>query len=178
MKREDEILEALDGFAKNHDFIGLRQLMSVAVPTLFCQTVKEIGAHEGSIWLLDSGQQELVICYNTEDTGWHVRQPLSSGLISKAYKEERPVHQKGIKRYEDASELVDQGLYQRTQHQISIPFYVCGRTCGVLSVVQLSSDFHSDVREDVPWGFKEDAIPLLEAMGTVIAESIEANWQK
>jgi len=172
------LLETITGLARNSDHDGFKSLMPPSAPMLFRRSLLEIGAHEGSIWIAIPATGQLVTCYNTQETGWPVVQALDSGLVSKAYKEERPIHHKGLHRYDDSSGDVDAYLEQRTQHQISVPFYLCGKLCGVLSVVQLSSDFHSEPREDVPWGFDDEAATLVAATATVIGEGIEANWRR
>ncbi len=164
-------------FAQNADLYGFMQWLPSSTPALLKQTLHNMGGHEGSIWVVDKPGQQLVTCYNTLELQRHVCQDLSSGLVSKAFNEERAVHHKGLHRFQDSSGQVDETLEQKTQHQISVPFYICGQLCGALSAVQLSSDFHSAPREDVPWGFKDDAIPLLAAAAAVIAEGIEAKWQ-
>lgn len=173
-----ELLETIIELAGRSDQDGFKALMPASAPMLFRRSLLEIGAHEGSIWIAIPASGHLVTCYNTQETGWPVAQALDSGLVCKAYKEERPIHHKGLHRYHGSSGDVDAYLEQRTQHQISVPFYICGRLCGALSVVQLSSDFHSEPREDVPWGFNDEAIILVAATATVIGESIEANWKR
>ena len=83
-----------------------------------------------------------------------------------------------MNRFREGSSLVDDKHAQNTQHQISVPFYLFGKLCGVMSVVQLSSDFHSEPRPDVPWGFNEEAVTLMKAAVVVVAESIEAKWNE
>ncbi len=175
MDRNSNLYKTITGFAENPDLYGFMQWLPANSLLLLKQTVSDMDGHEGSIWIIDNKNEQLVTCYNTEELARHVCQPLSSGLVSKAYNEERPIHHKGIHRYRDGSGMVDDKLEQKTQHQISVPFYVAGKLCGALSVVQLSSDFHSEPREDVPWGFSDASIPLLAATATVIAENIEAD---
>lgn len=174
----DELLNTIIDLAARSDQEGFKSLMPASAPMLFRRSLLEIGAHEGSIWIAIPAIGQLVTCYNTQETGWPVAQTLESGLVSKAYKEERPIHQKGLHRYHESSGAVDAYLEQKTQHQISVPFYICGKLVGVLSVVQLSSDFHSEPREDVPWGFDDDAAILVAATATVLGEGIEAHWKR
>ena len=177
MDYKDEIFEAITQFAKTPDLYGFMQWLPATVPLLLRRTVAKISAHEGSIWIVDSDNEQLVICYNTAELARHFSQPLSTGLVSKAYKEDRPVHHKGLKRYQGASSAIDDQHAQKTQHQISVPFYLAGKLCGALSAVQLSSDFHSLPRADVKWGFDDDASNSLVAIAIVIAETIESEWK-
>ncbi len=178
MSRQDDIYASVTQFAKTPNLYGFMQWLPEAVPGLLKHVVAEMGAHEASMWIINDETDKLVICYNTEELERHFSQSLDSGFVSKAYQEEGPVHQKGINRYVDSSPLIDNEHAQKTQHQISVPFYLFGKLCGVLSVVQLSSDFHSEPREDVQWGFDEEAVTLLTATATVVAENIESNWEK
>ncbi len=172
----DEIYEAITQFAKTPDLYGFKMWLPPSAPLILNRTVVDMGAHEGSIWIVDSENEQLVICYNTQELQRHFTQPLSSGLVSKAYIDERPVHHKGIERYKDSSSAIDNDHGQRTQHQVSVPFYIAGKLCGAVSAVQLSSDFHSMPRADVQWGFDEDAVTLLAATATVLGEGIESKW--
>ncbi|MCF6313366.1 MAG: GAF domain-containing protein [Verrucomicrobiales bacterium] len=171
------LCEKAVGFAKNPNLYGFREWLPASTPALLRKMIDQIGAHEASIWMVDSEGGQLVTCYNTEELERIIVQPLSSGLVCKAYNEKHPVHHQGVHRYQDSSGKVDEQLAQKTQHQISVPFYLCGQLCGALSVVQLSSDFHSAPRAEVPWGFQEDAISVVAAAATVIAEGIEAKWK-
>lgn len=176
MSRQDDIYQAVTQFAKTPDLYGFMQWLPETVPMLLKHMLSEIDAHEASIWIIDDEKEQLVICYNTEELARHFSQPLDTGFVSKAYREERPVHHKGIYRYHEGSGLIDSEHAQNTQHQISVPLYLFGKLCGSLSVVQLSSDFHSEPREDVPWGFKDEAVTLLAAAAVVVAENIESKW--
>ena len=178
MEDNKSLYQTITHFAENPDLYGFMQWLPASTPLLLKHTLTEIGGHEGSIWIIDEKKQQLVTCYNTEELARHVSQDLGSGLVSKAFNEETPIHHKGLKRYHDSSSSVDEKLAQKTQHQISVPFYVGGKLCGAVSVVQLSSDFHSDPRKDVPWGFSDDALPAVAATATVIAEGIEKKWSK
>lgn len=177
MDQASQLYARAVGFAENPDLYGFREWLPASTPALLRQMLDQIGAHEASIWMVDRQNAQLVTCYNTEELERHIVQPLNSGLVCKAYNEEHSVHHKGVHRYQDSSGKVDEQLEQKTQHQISVPFYLCGQICGALSVVQLSSDFHSAPRAEVPWGFQGDTIPVVAAAATVIAEAIEAKWK-
>jgi len=177
MDCKENIFEVVTNFAVNLDPEGFRGLVSSEARELLTQTLKHIRAHEGSIWIVDKEKDQLVICHNTGPKAGAMTnviiQPLSTGLVSECFKEGKSLHHKGLFRHRKRSDVVDTELEQKTHQQISVPFHISDKICGVISAVQLVDD---EQRENVNWGFKDEDVALLDSVSSAIGKLVEYKW--
>ena len=103
--------------------------------------IAEVGAHEGTIWLLDNDAAHLVPAYNTgpdaEKFVGRFRQPLSAGLICMVFASEQPIVENEVFKNAQQSKLLDETLNVQTCSLIAAPFYFLKACRGVISCVQL-----------------------------------------
>ncbi|MCB1237387.1 MAG: GAF domain-containing protein [Verrucomicrobiae bacterium] len=129
-----------------------------------------VGADEGTVWLIDGGEENLVAAYNSgpradELTGH--RQPIGRGIVSLVFANERSYCENEIAAREAHDDTVDRKLGTRTEAMLATPFYFANALRGVISCVQLS-------REDgsAPPGFDTRHAEELAATGAVLDRMI------
>lgn len=98
-------------------------------------------AHEGTVWLVDSAEENLVPAFNTGPraatfTG-KFQQPLNSGLISMVFATEQPFVENDVGRNAQHSKQLDTLLQVQTHALIAVPFHFLKSCRGVISCVQL-----------------------------------------
>ena len=148
-------------------------LADEAIRASFEDLVSQLGGDAGAIWIVDkSNPEELAIAVNVGARGsqieGNVSQNLKRGLVSKAFREKRLVHDKGVFRDREQSMDVDMKLGQYTAYQIAGPFAMFGDTIGAVTIVQLSSTEKAASRA---WGFDEKAVEMF-ANWTAVAERL------
>jgi hypothetical protein len=139
--------------------------------SLLLDAFERAGAHEGTIWLLDAGNQCLVPAWNNGPDaaalGAH-RQPLRKGLVSMVFANEQPF----VMNRESAE--IDRGLDDRLRVRtcalIAVPFYFLGNCRGVISCVQLR---RGDGPE--PAGFEAEALTPVQRAADALHALIDAD---
>lgn len=131
--------------------------------------IRQTNADAGAVWVADQGKPDaLTIAINVGDKGesieGNVSQQLESGLVSRAFKESKFVHDNGVFRSADQSSDVDMQLGQFTTHQMASPFQMFGKTVGAVTAIQLTSVKKPTRRE---WGFDEDAVQAFHSWVSV-----------
>ena len=100
-----------------------------------------VGAHEGSIWILDASREFLVNAYNSGPNASKIvgfRQPIREGIVSMVLATEQGFVENEVYRNENHSKLLDNQLGVVTYAMIAVPFYFLSDCRGVISCVQLS----------------------------------------
>ncbi|MBV9491043.1 MAG: GAF domain-containing protein [Verrucomicrobia bacterium] len=102
---------------------------------------RQVGADEGTIWLVDAERKHLVPAYNTgphtKDLVGVFRQPLGEGLVSLVFANGQSLVENEVYKNIDHSKRVDHALSQRTEAIMIVPFQVLGDVDGVISCVVL-----------------------------------------
>lgn len=136
-----------------------------------------VGAHEGSVWLVDRANACLTVGFNN---GPHAealrryRQPLDKGLVSMVFANEQPFVMNGDRTGMDRT--VEELLKIRVTTMIAVPLYFLGECRGVVTCVRTARG-----DEPEPSGFEAEhlgpvkrAADALHALidGEVLAKTV------
>jgi len=142
--------------------------------TLLTDRFQSIGAHEGTVWLLDETRNYLVPRFNTGPNAanfvGHFRQSVRSGMIGMIVSTELPLCENEVGRNQQQDKALDQKLGLQTCAMLATPLYFAGELRGVLSAVQLRVPGSSDPE---PCGFSPEHLDALELTATVLARLVE-----
>jgi len=134
----------------------------------------EATADEGTVWLLDEAEENLVPVYNTgpQAAQWvgQFKQPLNSGLMCMVVASEQPFMENEVWKNAAQSKLLDTQLQVQTGAMIVVPFYLLGNCRGVISCVQLKRP--SDPGPD-PRGFGPDHLASVQVAATLLSRLAE-----
>jgi hypothetical protein len=145
---------------------------------LICQSLQrgfaEVGAHEGTVWLLDEAGENLEPAYNTgpqanEFVG-SFKQPLSSGLICMVFASQQPFLENDVYLDTQQSKLLDSRLRTQTHAMIAVPFHFLQDCRGVVSCVQLKAPGGNI---PTPPGFKASHLEEVLRSATIVSRLIE-----
>lgn len=137
-----------------------------------------INGHAVAIWLPENrnGEDVLTIAYNVGERGHMIEgtisQPLGSGLVCKAFRENQTICHQGFFKHREQSLGVDQELGQVTAHQIATPFELFGKTVGAATIIQTLA---SGIVQHSEWGFDESDVELFESGVETIQRLFELN---
>lgn len=136
-----------------------------------------VGAHEGSVWLLDRANACLTVAFNNgPDTEAlrRYRQPLDRGLVSMVFANEQPFVMNADRTGMDRT--VEKLLKIRVTTMIAVPLYFLGECRGVVSCVRVARGDESE-----PPGFEAEhlgpvkrAVDALHALidGEILAKTV------
>ncbi|HEV1993444.1 MAG TPA: GAF domain-containing protein [Candidatus Acidoferrum sp.] len=102
---------------------------------------QQAGADEGTVWLLDESKEALIPAYNTGPNAdqfvGHFRQPLSAGLVSMVFGNEKPFTENEVPKNAKQDKRLDTILKTQTLAMIIVPLYFLDACRGVISCVKL-----------------------------------------
>lgn len=140
---------------------------------LLVSALHGIGAHEGTVWLLDEERGALVPRFNN---GPHAvrfvgsfRQSLRSGMISMVVSTEQPICENEVHQNQQQDKTLDRALDVLTCAMLATPLYFGGELRGVISAVQLKPA--SDAPE--PPGFTAEHLEALQLAAAVLARMVD-----
>ncbi|MEM9944139.1 MAG: hypothetical protein AAF939_21465 [Planctomycetota bacterium] len=137
---------------------------------------KHLGANAAALWVRPPGEEKLTIAVNVGIRGTEVEgkisQDLSSGLVSKAFKENVVICDEGPFRHSEQSMDVDMELGQMTQFQIAGPIQMFGTTVGAVTDIQMTT---ADSPAPQEWGFQKGAEEIFRRWLPVAQRLFE--WQ-
>jgi GAF domain len=133
-----------------------------------------IGAHEGTVWLLDETREYLVPRFNSgphaaEFVG-HFRQSLRSGMISMVVATELPICENEVHKNRQQDPSLDRALKLQTCAMIAVPLYYLGQLRGVITGVQLKP---AESLEADPPGFAMEGLAQLQRTASLLGRLIE-----
>ncbi len=138
------------------------------------QGFAEVGAHEGTVWILDDSGENLVPAINTgPDAGrlmTDFKQPLNAGLISMVFSSEQPFLENEVWKNAHQSKLLDALLHAQTCAMIAVPFYFLQACRGVVSCVQLKRPGST---EPGPTGFRPEHLAGIQRVSVLLSRLIE-----
>ena len=153
---------------------GFEDFFDATMRAVFCACLAHAGAHEGTVWLLDTARSALVPRFNN---GPHARnfvgtfrQSLHSGMISAVVATEQPMCENAVHRDERQDKSLDRRLGVRTCAMIAVPFYFAGALRGVISAVQLTV---ADAAAPEPPGFFPESLGALQLNASILARLLE-----
>lgn len=135
---------------------------------------RRVGAHEGTVWLLDHSRSNLVPRFNSGPNSasfvGSFRQSLRAGMISMVVATEQPICENEVHHNQRQDRTLDRKLGLMTCSMIAVPFYFVGEIRGVISAVQLK---RGDAAEPDPAGFSPDSLRGLQLTASVLSRLIE-----
>jgi len=141
---------------------------------LLVDRFRTIGAHEGTVWLLDEGRNFLIPRFNTgPNAGSFVgrfRQSVRAGMISMIVSTELPLCENEVAKNQQQDKALDQKLGLQTCAMLATPLYFAGELRGVISAVQLQKN---DSTEPEPPGFEPQDLDALQLTASVLTRLIE-----
>ena len=133
-----------------------------------------IGAHEGTVWLLDESRNYLIPRFNTGPNAasfvGRFRQSVRAGMISMIVSTELPLCENDVSKNQQQDKSLDEKLGLQTCAMLATPLYFAGELRGVISAVQLRSPGSS---EPEPPGFSPQHLETLQRTATVLARLVE-----
>jgi hypothetical protein len=133
-----------------------------------------IGAHEGTVWLLDHSRSNLVPRFNSgpnaETFVGKFRQPLRSGMISMVVATEQPICENDVHGNGQQDPTLDRKLGLVTCSMLAVPFYFAGEVRGVISAVRLKRAASADPD---PAGFSPEDLRSLQLTSSVLSRLVE-----
>lgn len=136
--------------------------------------LNQIGAHEGTLWLLDSSRTYLMPRFNSGPKAAEIvgrfRQSLRSGMISMVVATEQPICENEVHKNRQQDKALDRQLGLLTCAMIAVPFYFSGEMRGVVSAVRLKAA--ESVDED-PTGFSYEHLNSLQFTVSVLSRMFE-----
>jgi len=141
---------------------------------LLVDRFQAIGAHEGTVWLLDETRKYLIPRFNTGPNAasfvGHFRQSVRAGMISMIVSTELPICENEVSKNQQQDKTLDQKLGLQTCAMLATPLYFAGELRGVISAVQLRAPNTTDPE---PPGFSPQHLASLQLTATVLARLIE-----
>jgi hypothetical protein len=133
-----------------------------------------IGAHEGTVWLLDETRNYLIPRFNTGPNAasfvGRFRQSVRAGMISMIVSTELPLCENEVSKSKQQDKSLDQKLGLQTCAMLATPLYFAGELRGVISAVQLRA---SGEGEAEPPGFSPQHLETLQLTASVLGRLIE-----
>lgn len=140
----------------------------------FVAALRTMGAHEGTVWLLNESRTEQIPRFNNGPNARNFvgifRQPLRSGMISMVVSTEQPICENDVIRNQQHDASLDQELGLQTCAMVAVPFYFAGELRGVLTAVRLKPAATS---EPEPPGFAPQNLETLQLTASVLGRLLE-----
>jgi hypothetical protein len=154
---------------------GFDDVFDQPMRTLLADAFARVGAHEGTVWLLDEAREALVPRFNTgpdaEKFVNQFRQSLREGMISMVVAMEQPICENDVHKNARHSKKLDEKLKLQTCSMLAVPFLFAGELRGVVSCVQLR---RSDSTEADPPGFRVEHLQAIQLKVGILSRLIEA----
>lgn len=131
----------------------------------------DVQAHEGTIWLADAGEKNLVPSHGIGPSfGKLIPQPLTSGLISLVFRNGQSFAENEVYRNAQQDKTMDKTLGVLTCSMIAVPLYFAQNVRGVISCVKLKP---ADSTEPDPAGFSPESINRIERLSAVLGRLLD-----
>jgi hypothetical protein len=131
-------------------------------------------ADEGTLWLLDEGQENLVPAFNNGPNSRELvgkfKQPLTAGLVCMVFASEQPFLENDVWKNPAQSKQLDALLRTQTQTMIAVPFYILRACRGVISCVRLKG---SGSEGRTGQGFQPNHLVSVERAGALLSELLD-----
>jgi hypothetical protein len=154
---------------------GFDDVFDHPMRALLIDAFARVGAHEGTVWLLDAEREALVPQFNSgphaEKFVNRFRQPLTSGMISMVVAMEQPICENDVHKNAQQDRALDQQLELQTSAMLAVPFLFAGELRGVVSCVQLR---RTDSTEPESPGFSVGHLTALQLAVGILSRLIDA----
>ena len=142
---------------------------------LLAECFARIGAHEGSVWLIDDAREALVPRFNSgpkaQELVGILRQPLDRGIISLAFVSEQSICENDVYRNDRQDRTVDEKLGQLTCAMLAVPIVFGREMRGVISAVKLKS---RDSNIPDPIAFSGEDLRFAELVTSIVGCLLDA----
>ena len=156
---------------------GFEEVFDPTMRASFVEILRGIGAHEGTIWLLDESRTVLIPRFNNGPNAANFvgrfRQSLRSGMISMVVSTEQPICENDVHQNQQQDKTLDRELGLLTCAMLAVPLYFAGELRGVCSAVQLKPA-NSSAPE--PPGFTPHHLESLQLAASVLARLVEQQF--
>jgi hypothetical protein len=150
------------------------QLLDPLLREIFVRSFAEVGAHEGTVWIVDANGQFLEPAFNSGPHAAQMvgqfKQPLNTGLISMVFATEQSFLENDVAKNSQQSKLLDSKLNVQTAALIAVPFQFLNTCRGVVSCVQLT-----DLGKSPPAssGFRPEHLSAIQRSAGLVSQLIE-----
>lgn len=153
---------------------GFDEFFDLTMRGLLVSALECVGAHEGTVWLLDESRTVLVPRFNNGPNAatfvGSYRQPLRSGMISMVVSTEQPICENEVYQNQQQDKALDLMLGLLTCAMLATPLYFGGELRGVISAVQLKPA-HNHATE--PPGFSAEHLEALQLVAAVLSRLVD-----
>jgi GAF domain-containing protein len=156
---------------------AFEEFFDATMRAVVTEGLRNIGAHEGTVWLLDESRRFLIPRFNNgpnaEQFVGRFRQSLRAGMISMVVSTEQPICENEVHQNRQQDKALDRELGVLTCAMLATPLYFAGELRGVVSAVQLKT---AGSPEPEPPGFTARDLNTLELMATVLSRLVEQQF--
>ena len=153
------------------------EFFDATMQAVLVQSLQQVRAHEGTVWLLDQSRSFLIPRFNNGPNAasfvGRFRQSLRSGMISMVVSTEQPICENEVHKNQQQDKSLDQELGVWTCAMLATPLYFAGELRGVVSAVQLKA---AGSLEPDPPGFTAGDLNALELTATVLSRLVEQQF--
>jgi GAF domain-containing protein len=153
---------------------GFEEFFDATMRASFVGALRAIGAHEGTVWLLDETRSVLIPRFNNgphaDNFVGRFRQSLRSGMISMVVSTEQPICENEVHQNQQQDKTLDRELGLLTCAMLAVPLYFGNELRGVLSAVQLQPAGAAALE---PPGFTPQDLEALQLAASVLARLLE-----
>jgi hypothetical protein len=167
------LLERLERIGSEIRAVDIDSIFDPPMREFLQQGFARVGAHEGTVWLLDGAGKNLVPALNTgpdADRLADFKQPLNDGLISMVFSSEQSFLENEVWKNSGQSKMLDTLLGKQTCAMIAVPFSFLHACRGVISCVQLKT---GGAAEPEPSGFNSEHLASIQRTADFLARLID-----
>ena len=168
------LLATVHGVARELSGEAFAAFLDASMRSLLVGAFDRVGAHEGTVWLIDEAKTALVPRFNSgadaEKFVGRFQQKLDSGMISMVAVTEQPICENEVCRNARHDGKLDGELRVKTWAMVAVPFYFFSELRGVISCVQLVG---ADSSETTPPGFSAEHLRELQHAAGLLSRVIE-----
>lgn len=150
------------------------EFFDASMRTFLVDGFDRVGAHEGTVWMLDAEREHLVPRFNSgphaEAFVGSFRQSLRTGMISMVVATQQPICENDMCRNVRQDTSLDRQLKLQTCAMLAVPFTFLREVRGVISCVQVQAA-GADTAD--PPGFPPEALQRLQLTTGVLARLVE-----
>jgi hypothetical protein len=146
--------------------------LDAAAHRAFRHALRLAGAHEGTIWLVDTERTQLVPVLNTGPNATQLlayRQPLDAGMISMVFATGSAVCEHDVYRNAAQDKSLDRNLGTLTCGMIAVPLRFAEDDRGIVSCVRLKPDIDAPD----PASFSPDDLEVMTTAATTLGGLVD-----
>lgn len=171
-----DLEEHLENWIKSSTPMEIVGVFDHVCISLLREAFLEVGGCEGSVWLADKDEKNLVAVYNSGEDATSLvgfEQPVGDGIISMVFVQQQPYCENDIERSHGHDDTLDKKIEKNTMAMIAVPFYFASGIRGVISCVQLG-EFDSETKTR---GFSSDDVSALSRVVNIVERLINETLQ-